>query len=425
MDNYYKNKKNIKYAFQRIKLIKCNQINKVYEQSMSTFNKLSKELIELSHFNDDTYKEKYLQEISKNIKESSNIIKKKKKIIKLKSCKNMLLDNKTKITKFDMKISENNKALNKNNSLCILSDNSFIDTPKNKNNSLNSRIVSNYFKRKINNIKFLKGKKINLKKAKIVPQYTPSSNRIDNSIIKNKNNLSDNIYEKDFKFHTIITFRKEENQSLNNKNKIIKLKKKNHNNAKSSIKFYKKLLSNQELSKIKYSSMRNIKNISTIENNKSIMTARQNFYNIKNLLKKFDISSNDEKPLKYNLRKDFNIKKINERIKNFKNSTKGFISYHQNMNKTLMASKKNADIINYGDICYIMEDEHFFKNRKIYMQKYRILSKIALMDNFEKNNRDVKSQSPKNISKRNTENIRSLLKLYKKSLKKFNCFREI
>ena len=68
MDNYYKSKNNIKYAFQRIKLIKCSQINKVYEQSMSIFNKLSKDLIELSHLDDDVYKEKYLQEISKSIK---------------------------------------------------------------------------------------------------------------------------------------------------------------------------------------------------------------------------------------------------------------------------------------------------------------------------------------------------------------------
>ena len=386
---------------------------------MSIFNKLSKDLIELSHLDDDVYKEKYLQEISKSIKESSNIIKKKQKILKLKSFKNMLFDNKTKISQIDTKVDENNNTLNKNNSSCILFNNSFIDT----NNSLNNKIVSNYFKRKINNIRLLKGKNINLKSSKNFHENTPSLNSKDNIILKNKNNLFYNKYVKDCKFNTFITCRKEENQSLKNKNKIIKLKKNNHNNTKKSIKYYRKLLSNQELSKIQYSSMKNIKNISLIENNKSIITARQNFYNIKNLLEKFDINSNDEMALKYDFRKDLNVKKINENIKNFKNSTKDFISCHQNTNKSLILSKENADIINYGDICYIMEDEHFFKNRKIYMQKYPILSKIAIMDNFEKKNRNFKSQSQENILKKNTENIRSLLELYKNH-KKLNCQRE-
>ena len=95
----------------------------------------------------------------------------------------------------------------------------------------------------------------------------------------------------------------------------------------------------------------------------------------------------------------------------YHNSLKNKITINKNeLNKVLMITKKNADIINYSDYYCNMDDLYFYKNNKIYRENYPKLSKKALIDPLVKDYKKFVYHSQKNIIESNDKYIKEMAK---------------
>ena len=162
--------------------------------------------------------------------------------------------------------------------------------------------------------------------------------------------------------------------------------------------------------------------INKIKNNdNSLNSSRQNFYNIKNLLKKFDIGQNIAKKLDYEINEDIDIKKIYKTMKYFNQKLKDKVIINKNdITKNVIITKTNADIVNYCDYFTKMDNLYFFKNNKIYIQNYPILSKKAREEPFNKDYKKIVYHSHKKIIEDNAVDIRRLVKSCSTALNKID-----
>jgi hypothetical protein len=153
-------------------------------------------------------------------------------------------------------------------------------------------------------------------------------------------------------------------------------------------------------------------------NTKSLFSGRQKFFKIKNLIYKFDISKNIEKNIDYLINEDIESDKVYKTMRLYHNSLKNKVVTNKNFfDKNIMISKSNADIINYCDNYYYMDNIYFYKHNKIYMQNYSALSKKAIKEPFKKNSEKAIHKSHKNIIEGKAVDIR---KLVKSCLERFN-----
>ena len=332
----------------------------------------------------------------------------------------------------------NRKILNLKNSTIFSSRESSLPIlNKNKKFIFNKELLSNSNKRKKINIIHIKNKILNNSNNNYFSQnsdsltnnfgkYYSSSNSLENNS-NNKRVKNFFSFNKNFKFRTnskLKTFITQQITKKNMKKDKIKIK-----NLKKVIKIndHKKEL----LQKISKKVLTNFINTSITlyddeinklkSNNDSLNSGRQNFYNIKNLLKKFDISQNISKELDYEINEDIDVKKIYKTMKYFKQSLKDKVIVNKNdVTKNVLITKTNADIINYCDYFTKMDNLYFYKNNKIYTQNYPILSKKAREDPFNKDYKKIIYRSNKKIIEDNAVDIRRLFKSCSTVLNKIN-----
>ena len=289
--------------------------------------------------------------------------------------------------------------------------------------SFENRTISPILKKKIINIKYLKNHLINNKpkNSRFINNNLKKKKRNkinllkDNNIVKYNSvyNLTyNNKYKTNLNLNTFITQQNSEEKKIN------KLKIDN----KIRIYPYKKLLkklSNKNLTKfINTSSSLYSKQYDKIMNTKSLFSGRQKFFKIKNLIYKFDIRKNIEKNIDYLINEDIESDKVYKTMRLYHNSLKNKVVTNKNFfDKNIMISKSNADIINYCDNYYYMDNIYFYKHNKIYMQNYSALSKKAIKEPFKKNSEKAIHKSHKNIIEGKAVDIR---KLVKSCLERFN-----
>ena len=401
-------------TFNRLKLFNCEKINKIFDKNLSYFNKLSKELFQLSSFNDNAINETF--EINdKTIKNNkiNRFILKKIKLIKKKDIQYNRINNK----KFLKNKFFSLEKINKKNYIKKKDDTSFLRnyfSPFNKTyNSLSNKSI----KKKENNIKQIKSKNITHIIKKNISENSNILLKRNNLILSSDEN---NKYKNNLKYNIFITLQKSEE---NHTSKKIK----NENKKKESIIYsYKnalKNISNENItnfineSKSLYDSQ-----ISKLKKNNTFLNSgRKNFYAIKNLLQKFDMSQDIEKELEYKLYEDIDIKKIHKELKHFSNSFKEKISFNKkDISKSVLISKKSADIVNYCDYFSKMNDIYFYKYNKAYINNYPVLSQIARKEPFNRDYKKITYNSHKKTIEENASNIRHWIKICKRSINKIN-----
>ena len=429
--------------FSRLKLFKCGKIDKIFDNNILKCQKLSKELNDLSSVNISSVNETKIDENNannNNINKKIKIINNINKLIKKRAKgKNSLSQNNILFSLDDKDIEDNNKKILKLKNSTIFSsrESSLPILNKNKKFIFNKELLSNSNKRKKINIIHIKNKILNNSNNNYFSQnsdsltnnfgkYYSSSNSLENNS-NNKRVKNFFSFNKNFKFRTnskLKTFITQQITKKNMKKDKIKIK-----NLKKVIKIndHKKEL----LQKISKKVLTNFINTSITlyddeinklkSNNDSLNSGRQNFYNIKNLLKKFDISQNISKELDYEINEDIDVKKIYKTMKYFKQSLKDKVIVNKNdVTKNVLITKTNADIINYCDYFTKMDNLYFYKNNKIYTQNYPILSKKAREDPFNKDYKKIIYRSNKKIIEDNAVDIRRLFKSCSTVLNKIN-----
>ena len=429
--------------FSRLKLFKCGKIKNILDKNVLECKKLSRELNDLSSFNISSINE--IKNDENNIKNNINkvVIRKIKLLnnidnyIKKRIKAKYSLSQKNIFSLDDKDIGENNKNILKNNTFFSSRESSLPILTKNVKKFYSNKELYNTNKRKKINIKHIKNKLLNNSNNNNFSQnsdsltnnfnkYNSNSNSIENNHIKRKitNYFS---FNKNIKFRknnnlkTFITQQKSKKNIQKDKIKIKNLKKEiktNDNKNRLLQKISKKVLSNFLNTSITLYD----DEINKLKNNKdSLNSGRQNFCNIKNLLKKFDISQDITKELDYEINEDIDVNKIYKTMKYFNQNLKDKVIINKNdITKNVMITKTNADIINYCDYFSKMDNLYFFKNNKIYTQNYPILSKKAREEPFNKDYKKIIYRSHKKIIEDNAVDIRRLVKSCSTALNKIN-----
>lgn len=402
--------------FKDLKLYKCNQIKEEFQKDISICDQLSKNLMKLGSNNDFGFNEESILAKKKN-NNKSNILEKKKLLHKNND---MISFNKKKVM-----LKKNNSFYSKTPSICCLK----------------KKDCNGMFNRSIYNLGCLGQKtKINLKpiKKKILNRDVSVSKSISfdkdySSIVKNSNigidecNCSlvnnDSPNESRYKSKTFITIQKPGkiiNKNIKNKTSRSFKSVKNIHSTKNIL----KRISNKQLTNI-------IKSSSTLYNNefnklnhdKDFLSAKRHYYNIKYLINKFGMKKTVENQVE-----DYEAMDINNiylSIINFRNDLKGKVYYSKkDVTKHIMITKKNADIINYGDYYSKMDNLHYYKNNKIYKRQY---PSLKIMENNElmiKDYNNIINHSHKNSLEGNNNQMRQLInkcnKNIQKIIKKYN-----
>ena len=412
---------------------KYQKINQVYDKNVSIVNKLSNDLIKLSHLND---KQKYNDEAQEIINNSNNIwnrIKKEKIIKKEKKSFNkdnkdiIFLDEKN-LFSFRRKINNAHKSNKKHNSMISyihLHNKSLYNFKKNnKKYNLFDRTMTISSKRKINNLIKVNSKeqnseclKNNLNKYEInTYSYDSTNNTKDeksdfsfSSESPNKNNCN---------FKTLSTNQKLENNNLNT-NKVNKINKYKFKKEKP-YKLLLKQISCQKLSNL-FNNSSNLydTNYIKLKKIKPILSERKNYY-FKKKFKNYKFSQNikDKFELDYIANENNDIQKVLKTMKIYHNSPKNIINVNKKKLTNIMINKKTADMINCSDYYYNMDDLFFYKNKKIYFDYYPILSEKANFEPFKKNYTKIVYHSHKDKIDKNSFNIRRLVKSCKDRIKR-------
>ena len=389
-------------SFKKIKLLECEKIDKIFDESISVSNKLSKDLNNFSSLDSSIINDVNTHQNNK-IKNKFNkfirnkILLKKKKFMSSKR----YINNKKQLISFSEKKwhkdNYNNKSKKYNSSyFSKLADINLKDSDKKF--SFNYKTILNLKKRKIVSFE--------PKKERILNNFINISNK-SNSLISKQLEKTDNLSEKSTNI--------EHNNDYNNyKNKTFILKafvtqqklntKKKNNSTKNIMKY--KILSKDNINDLinTSSSLYNSQKITIKRNNDAFISSRRTFYNIKNLLNKFEISKSIKKEIDDSINDN-----IYKRMKLFHNNYKSKIN-NKYTSKSSIISKQNADIINYCDYLSKMDDLYFYKNNKIYNNYYPILSEKARIEPIKRN---ISNLHKNNIDEKMIEIIKILKSCHK------------
>ena len=425
-------KRKIKFnIFYRFQLLKRININKYYDKNLSSINKLSNELEKLSYLNNNVkidkdyfYKKKYEYKEHNSISSRSSVnnkyTKKEIKLFNRHKKEKFLLDEKQlfSLRKKCSSAYNNNNKINKVSTNNLLENKTLYNNYSFKKIILDNKKVSNNSRSKnINKRKNIKKKALN-----IYNNNNSNNKSLNNYFSNNENSCDKNSISKNETNYLSLNI--ENTNNYNKDSKAFITQQKSENKSKNKIKIHKKLLKN--MSNIKLSNFINT-SLNTYNrhftkltnNNKSLLSGRKNFRNIKYLLEKFKMSNNVKKKLDYFINEDIDIKYIYNSMRSYNNSLKNKITVNKNeVNKDVMITKKNADIINYCDYFYNMDDIYFYKNNKVYRDNYPLLSKKAQNDPFIKDYKKIAYHSNKNTIEANSIDIRDLVKKCKEGIER-------
>ena len=378
--------------FNKLNLFNCQKINKIFDKSISFCDKLKKELSKLSSNNNSSIIDSFSQEknynthkIDKfmmNIKLTKNINFQFNRKLSEKSTK------KRKIFFSFEKMRQQKKNANKKEELTILSPKSTLFN-NNKSN-----------KRKNNEFKQIKNRIFN---KNIKNNILGNSKKIksNNNILSYNDNI--NKYRKINNFKAFIPYHRTGNNFFHKKKSIIY-----------SYKDTFKDILNKNLSQFinESKSLYNSQISKLINKNDSLISGRKKYYKIKYLLTKFDMGENIGKELGKKIKEDFDFQTIHKKMKLFSQSFKGKIILNKNdITKSVMITKKNADIINFCDYFSKMDNLVFYKLNKSFIHNYPILSQNAREDTFERSYKKISYISHKKNLERNIKIDRTGIKL--------------
>ena len=405
-------------TFNRLKLFNLKKINNICDKSLSLCDKLTKQLFQLSSFNEKTINETINQKKNNNL--DKFIIIKENRVNKSKICKFKRANSQHFLKKSFVSFEKRNNekySSNREEESTFLSKNSS-SFNKNYKSFYKNYSEIKLIKRKENNIKQIKNKIFH----KIINKKLSQNSKILK--LTNKNiSYNDDVINKHPKynnFNTFVTLQK-------SRKKIINHKIKNENEQtnliiysyKSALKKYtnEKLLNIMNKSKSLYN--RQIHKLNN-KNSNSLYSGRKNSWKIKNLLKKFEINKNSENGIEYDeINEDIDNKNVYKKMKLFsKNFKEKIILNKGDITRNTMITKKVADMINYCDYLFKKDEINFYKNSKSFISNYSILSKITRKEPFKKEYKNTIYKSHKNSLERNTSIIKTLINACKKSLKK-------
>ena len=364
-------------SFKKIKLLECEKLDKILDESISISYKLSKDLNNFSSLDSSIINDENIHQNQFNKFIRNKILLKKRKFMSSKR----YINNKKQLISFSEKKQHKDNYNNKSKkyNLSYFSKLADINLEDSNNKfTFNYKTIVNLKKRKIVNFK--------TKKVRILNNFNISKK--SNSLISKQLEKNDNSSEKSTNFE-------HNNEYTNYKNKTfilkpfvaqqkLNIKKKNYNTK--NIMKYKILLKDKINDLINTSSsLYNTQKITIKRNNDAFISSRSTFYNIQNLLHKFKNSKSIEKEIDDSIKDDKNIYK---RMKLFHNNYKSKIN-NKCTSKSSIISKQNADIINYCDYLSKMNDLYFYKNNKIYNHYYPILSEKARNEPFKRNIRNL------------------------------------
>ena len=133
------------------------------------------------------------------------------------------------------------------------------------------------------------------------------------------------------------------------------------------------------------------------------------------------MGENIGKELGKKIKEDFDFQTIHKKMKLFSQSFKGKIILNKNdITKSVMITKKNADIINFCDYFSKMDNLVFYKLNKSFIHNYPILSQNAREDTFERSYKKISYISHKKNLERNIKIDRTGIKICKNDIKKIN-----
>ena len=419
------NSNNIKInIFDRFKFKKCENMEYILNKKVSIFNKLSNDLIKFINQKKVPLCDSLIQGTNKEI--NDNINNNKRSQIKFFKKKKLTLNQGIKEKLFDKSnltyLKRKNKTFIKYNNLNIINNtNSFnsqntslYNIKTNKKILFENKTLSPISKNKVINIKYIKKNLIKNKSKKYC--------LLLNSDLKNKNQKNLNLFKKNsiYKNESAhnLTYNNKYKTNLNLNTFITQQDAKDNQINKDTKKIiypYKTLLkkiSKKNLTKfINTSSNIYSKQIDKIiKNNKSLLSLRKKFYKMKSLIYKFDINKSIENNLDYLINEDIEADKVYKTMRLYNNGLKNKVMTKNNdITKSIMISKSNADIINYCDNYYNMDDLYFYKHNKVYMKNYPPLSEKARKEPFNKNYKKIIYKSHKRIIDRKTLKIRKLV----------------
>ena len=376
--DYIKKNENSYSSFERVNLKSSKGINQSYSMDKNIINNLTKQLIELNFgrtidsndLNDNNEKE---NNKNNNENEIENNKKKAKRIFKLKLSK-----------KYNF--IRNNNVINNNKSTSLInSSNNSILLPMLKSKSNSTKNINDKSKKSLSS----NNSSYNLKKFSITNISFRNSNYF-NKI--SSNDSKKNINNKTFHINN-------NNNSFNNifykfNNSFNFLFNKTTNNFESI---------NEDLKRLKNKDEKTKKKIIKTKNKIDIFFENINEKSLRYL--KEDI---EEKKLKKEFQERKKIIKIP--IKSLKNKL--------NDNEVLIV-KNHADLINFCDDYYKMEEESFYKNYKNIFKKYPLIrKKINIFKVFE-NNLKPKREF---ILEENSQKMKNLIEILRRKVIKINKY---
>ena len=376
--DYIKKNENSYSSFERVNLKSSKGINQSYSMDKNIINNLTKQLIELNFgrtidsndLNDNNEKE---NNKNNNENEIENNKKKAKRIFKLKISK-----------KYNF--IRNNNVINNNKSTSLInSSNNSILLPMLKSKSNSTKNINDKSKKSLSS----NNSSYNLKKFSITNISFRNSNYF-NKI--SSNDSKKNINNKTFHINN-------NNNSFNNifykfNNSFNFLFNKTTNNFESI---------NEDLKRLKNKDEKTKKKIIKTKNKIDIFFENINEKSLRYL--KEDI---EEKKLKKEFQERKKIIKIP--IKSLKNKL--------NDNEVLIV-KNHADLINFCDDYYKMEEESFYKNYKNIFKKYPLIrKKINIFKVFE-NNLKPKREF---ILEENSQKMKNLIEILRRKVIKINKY---
>ena len=376
--DYIKKNENSYSSFERVNLKSSKGINQSYSMDKNIINNLTKQLIELNFgrtidsndLNDNNEKE---NNKNNNENEIENNKKKAKRIFKLKLSK-----------KYNF--IRNNNVINNNKSTSLInSSNNSILLPMLKSKSNSTKNINDKSKKSLSS----NNSSYNLKKFSITNISFRNSNYF--------NKISSNDSKKNFNNKTFHI--NNNNNSFNNifykfNNSFNFLFNKTTNNFESI---------NEDLKRLKNKDEKTKKKIIKTKNKIDIFFENINEKSLRYL--KEDI---EEKKLKKEFQERKKIIKIP--IKSLKNKL--------NDNEVLIV-KNHADLINFCDDYYKMEEESFYKNYKNIFKKYPLIrKKINIFKVFE-NNLKPKREF---ILEENSQKMKNLIEILRRKVIKINKY---
>ena len=375
---YIKKNENSYSSFERIKLRTSKSINQSYSMDKNIINNLTKQLIELKlgrTIDSNELNKNNKKETNKNNNENENEKNKKKakKFFKLKLSK-----------KYNFL--RNNNITNNNKSISII-------------NSSNNSILLPVLKSKSNS--------------------TKNMNNLDNS----KKSLSSNNSSYNLKKFSItnISFRNPNffhKISSNNSKKNINNKtfQTNNNNYNFNNIFYKFNNSFNFLFNKTTNNFESINEDLKILKNKDEKTKKK-FIRTKNKIDIFFENIN-EKSLRY-LKEDIEEKKLKKEFQERKKLIKIPIKSLKNKinDNEVLIVKNHADLINFCDDYYKMEEESFYKNYKSIFKKYPIIRKKINIFKVVENNLKPKTDF---ILEENSKKMKNLIEILRRKVIKIN-----